>query len=153
SEELVRLAVGLEDIDNIIATLDSAIQIATGEGGIEQTEADAIEWWFHSPFDRSAGLRRKVIAVSGTEETVDKAKQLVTNGYHEGELQQEASEDKVDALFTDQPTIKNTVQAPIVWSESSVSVEENQTETIQERDILEEAVRIKSRKTTPSVQV
>src|SRR5699024_12120643 len=32
SEELVRLAVGLEDIDNIIATLDSAIQIATGEG-------------------------------------------------------------------------------------------------------------------------
>src|SRR5699024_3720098 len=63
SEELVRLAVGLEDIDNIIATLDSAIQIATGEGVIEQTEADAIEWLFHSPFDRSAGLRQKVIAV------------------------------------------------------------------------------------------
>src|SRR5699024_12521010 len=77
SEELVRLAVGLEDIDNIIATLDSAIQIATGEGAIEQTEEDAIEWLVHSPFDRSAGLRQKVIAVSGGENAAEKAKQLL----------------------------------------------------------------------------
>src|SRR5699024_12638156 len=107
----------------------------------------------HSPFDRSAGLRQKVIAVSGTEKTVEKAKQLVKNGYQVVELQQVTSEDKVDALFTDQPTIKNTVQAPIVWSESSVSVEENQTERIRSEEILEEAARIKSRKTTPAVQV
>src|SRR5699024_2735816 len=123
SEERVRRAVGVEDIDNIIATLDSAIQIATGERVIEHTEADAIQRLLHSPIDRSAGHRQKVNAVSGTEKTVEKAKQLVKNGYQVVELQQVTSEDKVDALFTDQPTIKNTVQAPIVWSESSVSVE------------------------------
>src|SRR5699024_10832460 len=153
SEELVRLAVGLEDIDNIIATLDSAIQIATGEGVIEQTEADAIEWLFHSPLDRSAGLRQKLIAVSRTEKTVEKAKQLDKNGYQVVELQQVTSKDKVDALFTDQSTIKNTVRAPVVWSESSVGVEGRQTDTMQERDILEEAVRIKSIKSAPSVHV
>lgn len=153
SEELVRLAVGLEDIDNIIATLDTAIQVATGEGVVEQTETDAIEWLFHSPFDRSSGLRQKVIAVSAAGNTFEKVQQLRKNGYQVVDIQQVTSEDTVDVLFTDQPTIKNNVQAPIVWSEGSVSVEENQTETIQERDIIEEAVRVKSRKTKHSVQV
>ena len=152
SEELVRLAVGLEDIDNIIATLDEAIQIATGEGKVEQTEEDAIEWLLHSPFDRSNGLRQKVIAVSGTATTFEKAEQLAKNGFLVVDIDKVSSENKVDALFTDQSTVKNNVQAPIVWSESTVEVDGTQAAVIQDKDLLEEAVRIKSRKTKQSIR-
>lgn len=152
SEELVRLAVGLEDIDNIIATLDEAIQIATGEGKVEQTEEDAIEWLLHSPFDRSNGLRQKVIAVSGTATTFEKAEQLAKNGFLVVDIDKVSSENKVDVLFTDQSTVKNNVQAPIVWSESTVEVDGNQAAIIQDKDLLEEAVRIKSRKTKQSIK-
>lgn len=152
SEELVRLAVGLEDIDNIIATLDEAIQVATGEGKVEQTEEDAIEWLLHSPFDRSNGLRQKVIAVSGTANTFEKAEQLAKNGFLVVDIDKVSSENKVDALFTDQSTVKNNVQAPIVWSESTVEVDGTQAAVIQDKDLLEEAVRIKSRKTKQSIR-
>lgn len=153
SEELVRLAVGLEDIDNIIATLDEAIQVATGEGVVEQTEEDAIEWLLHSPFDRSNELRQKVIAVSGTANTFEKVQKLTKNGFLVVDIENVSSENTVDVLFTDQSTVNNNVRAPIVWSEGTVEVDGNQAAIIQGKDILEEAVRIKSRKTKQSAQV
>src|SRR5699024_3371957 len=64
TEELVRLAVGIEDIEDILGTLDAAIHHATGEASIETTDEDAVQWLFSSPFDRSEGLRQKTIAVN-----------------------------------------------------------------------------------------
>src|SRR5699024_6343382 len=43
TEELVRLAVGIEDIDDKHGTLDAAIHHATGEVSIETTDEDAFQ--------------------------------------------------------------------------------------------------------------
>src|SRR5699024_9871461 len=43
-EELVRLAVGIEDIDNILQTLDTGLEKATGIKTIDTTTENAIEW-------------------------------------------------------------------------------------------------------------
>lgn len=66
-EELIRLSIGLERIEDIIADLDQAIAQATNEQPrIEQTEKDIIEALLQSPFDRKNGIvRKKVIAVLG----------------------------------------------------------------------------------------
>src|SRR5699024_736612 len=72
SEDLIRLSIGIESIDNIIETLDDAIKLATGEGKVETTTEDAIEWLTHSPFDRSEGLRPKTIAVAGDASLLDR---------------------------------------------------------------------------------
>lgn len=63
SEELVRLAVGLEDVQDTLADLDQAIAKATGERAhFKVSEQAIIESLFSSPFDREDGaLRQKVI--------------------------------------------------------------------------------------------
>src|SRR5690606_36306020 len=78
SEELVRLSVGIEDIDDIIKTLDDAIAKATGEKVVETTEDDVIHCLFSSPFDRSEGLRQKTITVLGEEKLREEANSLAT---------------------------------------------------------------------------
>ncbi|WP_407272944.1 aminotransferase class I/II-fold pyridoxal phosphate-dependent enzyme [Radiobacillus sp. PE A8.2] len=67
TEDLIRLSVGLESIDDIISDLDQAIAIATGTAGtIQTTDEAAITWALQSPFDRANGqLRQKTIAVAG----------------------------------------------------------------------------------------
>ncbi|MDY0404473.1 aminotransferase class I/II-fold pyridoxal phosphate-dependent enzyme [Virgibacillus sp. 179-BFC.A HS] len=69
SEELIRLSVGIEATEDIIADLDQAIAKATGSDlTVKTTEENAISWLLHSPFDRSEdGLRQKTIAVYGLD--------------------------------------------------------------------------------------
>lgn len=83
SEELVRLSIGLESIDDIIRELDQAIAIAANQSPtVTTTEADAIKWLCQSPFDRSIGIRQKVIAVSGLNNVSQEAiQQLQASGY------------------------------------------------------------------------
>lgn len=83
SEELVRLAVGIESTHDILKDLDRAIAIATGgRPQIQTTEEDVLKWLLHSPFDRSGDLRQKVIAIEGDEEsTQEEAKHLRAAGY------------------------------------------------------------------------
>lgn len=69
-EELIRLSIGLEGIDDILATLDEAIAGATGEKPIiKATEEDVLKSLLQSPFDRQDGaIRQKVIAVVGLDD-------------------------------------------------------------------------------------
>src|SRR5699024_7844456 len=78
TEELVRLAVGIEATEDIIKDLDQAIAKATNElPQIQTSEQDAIKWLLQSPFDRSEGIRQKVIAVAGfNQSSVDELQKI-----------------------------------------------------------------------------
>ncbi len=144
TEELVRLAVGIEDLDNIIGTLDAAIQVSTGVGTIDTTEENAIQWLFSSPFDRSEGLRQKTIAVKG-DGLFEQVSGLAKGGYRIIELDQVGESDIIDVLYTNQ-TITNIPEAKIIWTAGNVPIPETDATTIQNLDLLDEALRIKSRK-------
>ncbi|MEJ8776987.1 O-acetylhomoserine aminocarboxypropyltransferase/cysteine synthase family protein [Pseudogracilibacillus sp. ICA-222130] len=120
TEDLVRLSVGIEAIDDILATLDRAIGQATGETVLETTNHIAIDWVTNSPFDRSEGLRAKTIAVQGSDALLDKANELRPLGYRIVHVQ-DVEEDIVDILYTDEPTVENHVGATIVWSNGDVT--------------------------------
>lgn len=63
SEELIRLSVGIEAIEDIIQDLNQAIAIATNQEENTNTDEDLIiHWLLHSPFDRTDGIHKKVIA-------------------------------------------------------------------------------------------
>src|SRR5699024_6785651 len=117
SEDLIRLSIGIESIDNIIETLDDAIKLATGEGKVETTTEDAIEWLTHSPFDRSEGLRPKTIAVAGDAPLLDKTKALGAAGYNVIDLADQGDL-VVDAVYTNEADYKNDANAAIVWTEN-----------------------------------
>lgn len=83
TEELVRLAVGLESTDDILRTLDKAISTATGiEPQLSNDEAHVTKWLLSSPFDRSnGGLRQKTIVIIDSEAVQDEVTGLKELGY------------------------------------------------------------------------
>lgn len=83
TEELVRLSIGLESTDDIIRELDLAIAKAVNQSPtIKTTDSDATKWLLQSPFDRSEGVRQKVIAVTGLENiNTETISQLQSAGY------------------------------------------------------------------------
>ncbi|HIV74846.1 MAG TPA: O-acetylhomoserine aminocarboxypropyltransferase/cysteine synthase [Candidatus Pseudogracilibacillus intestinigallinarum] len=124
TEDLVRLSIGIEAIDDILATLDRAIEQATGETVLETTNNAAIDWVTNSPFDRSEGLRAKTIAVQGSDALLEKANELRPLGYHIVKVQ-DVTETIVDILYTDEATVENNVGATIIWSDGDVTVNGN----------------------------
>ena len=147
SEELVRLAVGIESIDDILQTLDAAIEQATGTKTIDTKEEDAIEWLFSSPFDRSEGLRQKTIVVSGSDALFDKVATLRTSGYQVIPFN-DIKEEEIDVIITDE-TIDTTKfsAAKVIWTEEDITEEADESKVvISGRDILQEAVRIRQNK-------
>src|SRR5699024_314778 len=124
TEDLVRLSIGIESIENIVSTLDNAIQKATGESALETTTTGAIDWFVSSPFDRSEGLRAKTIAVQGSDSLLEKANELRPLGYHIVKVQ-DVTETIVDILYTDEATVENNVGATIIWSDGDVTVNGN----------------------------
>lgn len=129
NEELVRLAVGTEAIDDIIATLDEAIEKATGIKTIEDSEEDAIGWIFSSPFDRTDGLRQKTIVVASSPTLVADARSLAERGYRVVSLDEVDTVDVVDVLVTDSNVgadkVKNLVEKGlrVVWLEDDGNVD------------------------------
>lgn len=87
TEEMVRLSIGLESINDLLKTLDTAIAKATGNAEtIGSDEDDAIEWLLHSPFAREDGnVRKKTIVVYGlgqaNNSSKEKVKQLQQLGF------------------------------------------------------------------------
>ncbi len=73
SEELIRLSIGIESVDDIIQDLEQAITKASSvHSTIKEDETYFTEWFLHSAFDRSNGIvRPKTIATLG--ETQSKA--------------------------------------------------------------------------------
>lgn len=143
-EELVRLAVGIEDIDNILQTLDAGLEKATGIKTIDTTTETAIEWLLSSPFDRTDGLRQKTIAVHGSDELANKVATLAASGYKIVSLT-DSEEETIDAVVTDgEIDIEACKDANIIWSEKATSkLESDKAVIIEGKDIVSEAIRIR----------
>ena len=98
TEELVRLSVGLETPEDVIADLDQAIAKATNsEPTIKGTEENAIEWALSSPYTwEEAGARPVQFAVAGEIASSNALSQLQKIGYF---LSEEKGEQSADVLF------------------------------------------------------
>lgn len=102
TEELVRLAVGLENPDDILRDLDQAIAKATGtEPQFKDDVKAAAAWLLSSPFDRAeGGLRQKSIAVIGAESAREEVEGLKSLGYRIQELELASkADDNTDAIW------------------------------------------------------
>jgi len=97
TEELVRLAVGLESTEDTLRDLDQAIAKATGADPLfKDDEASITKWLLSSPFDRKdGGLRQKSIAVIGADEVRDEVDGLKSLGF---DIQEVELASKVDDL-------------------------------------------------------
>ncbi|WP_339226442.1 O-acetylhomoserine aminocarboxypropyltransferase/cysteine synthase family protein [Oceanobacillus sp. FSL K6-2867] len=74
SEELVRLSVGLEAVEDVLADLEQAIGKATGVNQeAQQSDDNAINGLLSSPFDRTEGVRKKIIACIGIDQNETKS--------------------------------------------------------------------------------
>ena len=145
--ELIRLSVGIESIDDILQTLDTAIEKATGIKTIEPSNEEAIQWLLSTPFDRSEGLRQKTIAVSGSEALLSKVQTLTSNGYQVVPLSA-IKEEEIDAIVTDEDVNQsNFASAKIIWTEQNASEQTNGSAVIVSgKDLLEEAFRVRQNK-------
>ncbi|WP_085993960.1 PLP-dependent aspartate aminotransferase family protein [Oceanobacillus senegalensis] len=173
TEELVRLSIGLESTDDILADLDQAIAKATGEAPvIKETEEDAIKWLLSSPFDRAGGVRKKVIASTGS--TCESAKKLEALGFElvpfgEGQKYNELTDipGNIDAVWINgealpTSTIEQVInkQGKILWVENADSADstvENAKAAgitvITGKNPFEEADRLRGNKTTEAAFV
>ncbi|GIO24390.1 O-acetylhomoserine aminocarboxypropyltransferase/cysteine synthase family protein [Oceanobacillus sp. J11TS1] len=115
TEELVRLSVGLEAFDDVIADLNQAIHKATGKsyGNQKSAEEIAVENLLQSPFDRSNGIRKKRIVTVGVAET--DAAPLYKLGY-----------EVISVADTEELTPQTLTGADAVWlQEGKTAPEEN----------------------------
>lgn len=153
TEELVRLSVGIESIEDIIQTLDDAIAKATGISTLDSTEEEAIKWLFSSPFDRSEGLRQKTIAVN-TENDLQKAFNLSKQGYKIIKLDDTNKDEVIDVIVTEKPLSENEIDTysnqglKIIWSTDSNTFENvnSSVQVVSGRDLIEEASRIRAKR-------
>ncbi|WP_156290151.1 PLP-dependent aspartate aminotransferase family protein [Oceanobacillus salinisoli] len=138
TEELVRLSIGLESTDDILADLDQAIAKATGEAPvIQETEEDAIKWLLSSPFDRAGGaIRKKVIASTGS--TCEIAAKLEKLGYQlipfgDGQEYKALADipDNIDAVWIKGESLPSSTieefinkQGKLLWVENSAQADE-----------------------------
>lgn len=125
TEELVRLSVGLESIDDIIADLDQAIEKATGKSRTNKPSQEevAVQWLLQSPFDRSNGVRKKVIATLQIDQ--DQLAPLKTLGYEILPVTSLSDlNTEVDAIWIDEtvPSIEGAIPTnTIVFASDSQS--------------------------------
>lgn len=127
SEELVRLAIGVENVDDILIDLDQAIAKATDtKPTIQSSGNDAIKWLLSSPFSREAGaIRQKVIAVIGQDHSKQELQQLQQHGFQIVEVnEQTQAPDTIDAAWLKKgPVPASTLeqfinaQGKILWIE------------------------------------
>jgi len=117
NESLIRLSVGLESIDDILADLDQAIATATGtERTIKPELDDAVRWVLDSPFAREdGGLRPKNIVVVGDASNHNCLNKLSKFGF---QLTNYAdNEEPIDLLFVSDPSKLEKLPADVkvVW--------------------------------------
>lgn len=124
-EELVRLAIGIESVDDVLKDLDQAIAKATDSNQtIVSSADDAATWLLSSPFAREAGnLRKKSIAVldlaDETSPLYENAAKLQQSGFQIvpiNESEQEVLGQKAYSQLADVP-----VDIDAVWAKDSVS--------------------------------
>ncbi|MFB1049702.1 O-acetylhomoserine aminocarboxypropyltransferase/cysteine synthase family protein [Paraliobacillus sp. JSM ZJ581] len=134
TEELIRLSVGLESIDDILQDLDQAIAKATNtEPTIQFNEEDAIQWAFSSPFAREAeGLRLKNIVVAGQSEGDEALAKLHQLGYNIVPLSE--NEQPIDVLYVPEDNLIKEIptDTTIVWFEKSSTLSDSSDSIIIE---------------------
>lgn len=118
TEELVRLSVGIEKVEDVIADLDQAIAKATDSDPTIKADAEqAIHWVLSSPFAREDGdIRPKVIAVAGSIKASEALTKLQKLGYQVTPLDE--ADGVVDILFIQDNSKTDNVdhnQATIIW--------------------------------------
>ncbi|UOQ87144.1 PLP-dependent aspartate aminotransferase family protein [Gracilibacillus salinarum] len=118
TEELIRLSVGIETAEDIIADLDQAIAVATESEPTISTGAEkAISWALSSPLARENGdIRPKTIAVAGSIEESEALSKLSKLGYHITEADQ--ADGEIDILYIlnqKEAAAAYTNQAKIIW--------------------------------------
>jgi len=155
NEELIRLSIGLESVKDILQDLDQAISSAAGvDAQLVDTEESVTNWLTHSPFDRSEGVRAKVIA---TDFDAGKVANVKKSGYQVITLDEIAATDIVDVIWTDKTIDEQTLkqfsakQGKIVWIESeptgdilSSFVEDSDIITFFNKDLVEEITKAKT---------
>ncbi len=141
TEDLIRLSVGIESLDDIIGTLDEAIGKVTKVYTRVQEETDATDWLTTSPFDRSDGIRRKTIVVKGDEKLYEEVRSLTKKGYHVLRIEDHDKE-IVDCLLTNEaitdPFIQDVqaIEPKIIWTTDRVDTTDASIVTIAEKDFL-----------------
>lgn len=129
SEELVRLSIGLESVEDMLADLDEAIGNATGQTGLTKVsdEAKAINWLLSSPFDRSNGPRQKVILSLGSDDTARLT--LEKQGYNVIQIDEVFSSSNVpstvDALWITNHELSSALVNQLVNREGKIIFAEN----------------------------
>lgn len=117
SESLIRLSVGLESIDDIIADLDQAIAKATGtEPTIKPSLDDAVRWVLESPFAREdGGIRPKNIVIAGDRTQHKCLAKLTKLGFKLTDLADNT--DPIDLLFVSNPSTIDQLpaDAKLIW--------------------------------------
>lgn len=155
TEDLVRLAVGIEDLDDILYYLDEAISYATGEASqIEGKTNDAIKWLFKTPFDRTDGIRNKTIAVVGVDAQYKEVAKLTKYGYNVVKVTDSVTDTlndfQVDVIYTADHNVSTEEYAAfaeqagkLVWFDNKVSAQtkevlaKNNLTAVSETNILE----------------
>lgn len=143
TQDLVRLAVGIEDLDDIIGTLDEGIGKATGVYTVETNENDAIDWITSSPFDRTDGLRPKTIAVAGSSTLLEEVSALQTEGYNVIALADREAE-IVDVLLTDETVTEElvskwqAVEPKVIWTTTNSDAATQDSVIVSGKDFLEQ---------------
>lgn len=158
SEELVRLAIGLEDIQDILADLDQAISLASGEARQLKAESDTVIYWLlASPFNRQEGeIRQKSIVFitdGETNETSEKATYFKKLGFNVTTVEQvDQITESVDAVWI--KDAKNLTMiteniSQLVWIEADVdeafinTAKEQNITTITNKNIVTEAEKLR----------
>ncbi|WP_067728387.1 PLP-dependent aspartate aminotransferase family protein [Oceanobacillus damuensis] len=138
TEELVRLSVGLESVDDILADLDQAIETATGQTGLTNatTEDAAIKWLLSSPFDRSNGVRQKVIASIGIDHSASKpleklGYQVIPVGDSENAAYKELTDlpSTIDALWVNGSELPSSLIEQLINKEGKIVIAEQKDDT------------------------
>lgn len=142
TEDLVRLAVGIESLDDIIGTLDDGIGKVTGIYTREQDETDAIEWLTTSPFDRSEGLRSKTLVVKGSEELFEQVATLSQKGYNVLRYNERDAE-IVDCIVTDETVTDQFVEEvkalepKVIWTTNEANTTDQSITVVADRNLTE----------------
>lgn len=98
TKDLVRLSVGLEDIDDLYEALDDALRIASGEGALQEEKGDLYEKMISSAVLHSKeGSRRKIILNFSDDGAVKVFKRLGYRIVKEEELTPDSVVDYVTA--------------------------------------------------------
>ncbi|GAB3048415.1 O-acetylhomoserine aminocarboxypropyltransferase/cysteine synthase family protein [Virgibacillus ainsalahensis] len=142
TEELVRLSVGIESPQDVLADLDQAITAATGEPGLyEPTEEDVVKWLLSSPFDRSnGGIRKKVIATVSADQASEKLEKI---GFEVIAIDEVSNApDEADAIWVKDQQVSASIieevankQGKILWAENASDVDQKSQENADKAGI------------------